>query len=127
MSFSPYQIIVPLLSLAAVFYAYSLLRRGKKTLWEFLLWVLFWGAISSIAVYPGLLSYLSLVTGIQSQVNAIIVTGIGVLFFMVFLLLVRLEELEQRHARLIREIALREMERDAQDSSSQKKKHSRSS
>lgn len=108
MSLTPYQIVVPLLSLIAFLYAWNLVLRQKKTLWEAVLWTFFWGAIALIALKPDILSFLSAATGIKDQVNAIFVTSIGILFFMVFYIVIRLEELSQRQTRLIREIALRE-------------------
>lgn len=108
MLLSPYQIVVPLMSLLAVTYAWNLVVRKKKTLWEAILWTLFWAAIAIIALFPRLLSYLAAATGFKDQVNAVLVTSIGILFFLVFYLVVRLEELEQRQTRLVRSMALRE-------------------
>ena len=102
-----YQIITPLLSLLAIVYAWNLVFRQKKTIWEALLWTFFWGAIAGIALFPKFLDYFTLVTGIQKRENAVIVTVLGILSFMVFYLIMRLEELEQRQTRLIRKIALR--------------------
>lgn len=108
MTLTPYQIIVPLLSIIAMVYAWNLVVRQKKTLWEALLWTLFWGMIALIALYPGLLSYLTAATGIKSRENAVIFTSIGILFFMVFYMIIRLEELEQRQTKMVRDMALRE-------------------
>lgn len=108
MDLTPYQIVAPLVSIIALAYAWSLWYRQKKTLWEVALWTLFWASIALIAFYPGILTYLTAVTGIKDQVNAILVTCIGILFFMVFYMIMRLEEMEQRQVRLIRGIALRE-------------------
>ena len=46
-----YQIVTPLLSLLAILYAWNLVMRQKKTIWEALLWTLFWGAIAAIAIF----------------------------------------------------------------------------
>lgn len=110
MSLTPYQIIVPLLSLSAILYAWNLAVRKKKTLWEAILWTVFWGMIAAIALYPPLLGYLTAVTGIKSQVNAVLATSIGILFFLAFYIIVRLEELEQRQTRVIRQMALKGLE-----------------
>jgi len=82
--------------------------RQKKTLWEALLWTIFWGVIAIISVYPSLLSYIALVTGIKSEVNAVAVISIGILFFAVFYLIIRIEEMEQRITRVVRKVALKE-------------------
>jgi hypothetical protein len=108
MPVTPYQIAVPLLSLVAIGYAWSLVSREKKTVWEALLWSLFWGAIAAVAIFPRLLGYLTAATGIKDQANAVLITCIGILFFALFYIILRIEELEQRQTRMIRTMALRE-------------------
>ena len=106
--YTPYQIVVPLLSALAIIYAWSLMLRKKKTVWEVILWMIFWGVIAWIALDPRVLGYLSIITGIKSQGNAVTVTSIGILFFFVFYFMIRIEELEQRQAKLVRDLALSE-------------------
>jgi len=108
MEITPYQLLAPLVSLIAVAYAWNLFFRKKKTLWEVILWTAFWGLIAWIALYPDSIDYLTAVTGIQSRENAVMVTFLGILFFIVFYLIIRLESLEQRQTRFIRKIALRD-------------------
>jgi hypothetical protein len=106
MALTPYQIVVPLLSLTAVLYAWSLMMRKKKTVWEVILWTIFWGAIAFIAFKPNTLAYLTYFTGIQNQESAVLVTAIGLLFFLMFYLIIRIEELQQRQTRIVRSLAL---------------------
>jgi hypothetical protein len=108
MPLTPYQIAVPLVAVVAVLYAWSLALRQKKTLWEAALWTLFWVAVAFVALKPGILTYLSAITGVKDQVNAFFATAIGILFFFMFYIIVRMEEMNQRQARLIRQIALKE-------------------
>lgn len=108
MTLTPYQLVVPVLSLFAMLYAWSLFKRDKKTLWEVVLWTIFWGGIAFIALFPGLLTYLTIVTGIRSQVNAVMVTAIGILTFIVFSIVVRVEQLNRRYAKIMRAIALKD-------------------
>jgi hypothetical protein len=42
----------------------------------------------------------------------VLATSIGILFFLTFYIIVRLEELEQRQTRVIRQMALRGLEKD---------------
>lgn len=108
MTLTPYQIAVPLVALLALLYAWNLVLRQKKTIWEAVLWTIFWGAVACIALRPDVLTYLSVITGVKDQVNAFFATAIGILFFFVFYIVVRMEEMNQRQARLIRQIALKE-------------------
>ncbi len=108
MKLTAYQLIAPLVSSVAILYAWNLVFRKKKTLIEAVLWTVFWGAVAYIALYPSVLTYLSAITGIAKAENAAVVTFIGILFFMMFYLIIRLEELEQRHTKIVRTLGLRE-------------------
>lgn len=105
---TPYQIIAPLISLFAILYVWSLVMKQKKTIWEGLLWTFFWMAIALIALFPPVLDYLAFVMGFKDRQNALLITFLGVLSFIVFYLIVRLEELEQRQTRLTRSMALKD-------------------
>ncbi|TSC80397.1 MAG: hypothetical protein G01um101425_51 [Candidatus Peregrinibacteria bacterium Gr01-1014_25] len=107
---TPYQIIVPLVAVVAIVYAWNLMLRQRKSIWESCLWTIFWGLIAIIAIEPGILTYLTAVTGIKSQVNAALATAIGILFFLIFSMIIRIEELEQRLTRVIRALAIRNAE-----------------
>ena len=104
--FTPYQILVPLFSLLMVTYAWALVMRQKKTVWEAGLWTIFWLSIAFVSIFPSNLQYLSDITGIKKNENAAVFTSIGVLFFILFYLVLRLEELEQRIVKIARERAL---------------------
>lgn len=106
--FTPYQVVVPLFSFLMLVYAWNLVFKKKKTIWEGILWTLFWSTIAYISLVPSSLQYLSSITGIKRNENAAAITAIGVLFFMMFYLVMRIEELEQRVTRVIREKALKD-------------------
>lgn len=108
MAVTPYQIVTPIISALAVYYAWSLWMRQKKTLWEVLLWTLFWGGIAFIALFPNSLQYIKVITGIKDATNAALVSVIGILAFVVFTVIIRLEELQQRHVDLVRAMALKD-------------------
>ncbi|PIR48174.1 hypothetical protein COU80_05530 [Candidatus Peregrinibacteria bacterium CG10_big_fil_rev_8_21_14_0_10_55_24] len=108
MPVTPYQILAPLVALLAISYAWNLVFRQKKTIWEALLWSVFWGFIAAIALFPDLMSYLTTVTGIKNRENAVFITFFGMLFFVVFYLVMRVEDLEQRQTRIVRKVALRD-------------------
>ena len=108
MNLTPYQIVAPVIAFIAIVYAWNLMIRQKKSIWEAILWTVFWVAMASIALFPNVLIYLQFATGIKSQVNAILVTSIGLMFFMMFYIVMRIENLEQRQTRIVRKIALRD-------------------
>lgn len=111
MEFTVYQIVTPLVSIVALLYAWNLVIRQKKTLWEALLWTVFWGAIAYIALFPDALDYLTAATGIRKRENAVIVTFLGILSFIMFYIIIRIEEMEQRQTRVIRKLALKDIDK----------------
>ena len=70
------------------------------------MWTLFWVLISIIAFFPDSLNTLMIITGVRERENAVFVTSIGLLFLVVFYLVIRVEKLEQRIARFTRKRAL---------------------
>lgn len=120
---TPYQIVAPLISLIAITYAWNLVFRQKKTLWEAGLWTIFWGFIAAISIYPDSLNYLTLLTGIRDRENAVLITSIGILFFIVFYMVMRLEELERRQTKFVRKIALRDAGLDKEKTQQYHQKH----
>jgi len=115
MSVTAYQILAPMVCFIAVAYAWSLVFRQKKTIWEGILWTIFWGAVAVIALYPDAIDYLTVVTGVKNRENAVFITFFAVLFFIVFYLIMRLEALEQRQTRLVRKIALRDVQKTSEE------------
>ena len=103
---TPYQVVVPLFSLLMVVYAWNLVMRQRKTIWEGGLWTLFWVGVAYISLFPASLQFLSGITGIKKNENAATITAIGILFFIVFYLVIRMEELEQRIVKVVRDEAL---------------------
>jgi hypothetical protein len=108
MPLTPYQIIAPVVSVLALVYAWSLVFRQKKTIWEGTLWTIIWLAIAVIALFPAVLDYLTFATGFKNRQNALLITFLGILSFMLFALIVRVENLEQRQTKLTRSLALRD-------------------
>lgn len=108
LEFTPYRVVVPLLSFFMVFYVWNHVLRGTKTIWEALLWTLFWGGVSIIVLFPSWITFLTTWTGIRDQENAVFAIMIGILLFMVFHLLVRIEALQKRMTDMVRHQALKE-------------------
>lgn len=109
MMITPYQIIVPLVALVAIVYVWNLVMRRRKTVWEAILWCVFWGTIAYIAIDPNSIEYITIATGIQDRESAVLSTFLGILFFIVFYMVMRLEALEQRQTRLVRKMALKDL------------------
>jgi len=70
-------------------------------------WVLFWVAVSTLAIIPNQISQgIADLLGFKDNVNAIIFVALGFLFSIVFYLSAAVERLERQMTDLIRKIAL---------------------
>jgi len=110
MNLTLYQLLAPIVAIIAILYAWSLVTRHKKTLWEGILWTFFWGLIALIALFPSVMTWVSVILGIKNRENAVFTTFFGVLFLVVFYLVMRIEELEQKQTRIVRKMALKDSE-----------------
>lgn len=106
LEFTPYRVAVPLIALFFIIYAWNHVLRGTKTIWEAGLWTLFWGGVSIVVLIPKWISFLTVWTGIKDQENAVFAIALGVLLFIVFHILIRLERIQKRITDLVRHEAL---------------------
>ena len=106
-----YQIIVPLFSLVMIFYAFSLFKRGKKSIKELIIWGIFWGLFGFVALYPEVTNIVAQITGIQNNVNAVVFVSFVILFFVVFKMVIIIENIESRINSIVRKEALKELDK----------------
>jgi len=103
---TPYRVAVPLVALFFIVYAWNHVIRGTKTLWEVGLWTLFWGGVTLIVLFPSWIGFIAAWTGFKDQENAVFSIMIGILFFMVFLIIMKIEKMQKRVTDIVRNRAL---------------------
>lgn len=82
-------------------------RRRRRLFTSTFFWIVFWVAISALAIIPNQISQgIANLLGFKSNVNAIIFVALGFLFSIVFYLSAAVERLERQMTDLIRKIAL---------------------
>lgn len=116
MNLHVYQIAVPIFSLLMMAYAFSLFKRGKKSIKELIVWGLFWGIIAIIAFYPEITNVIAKISGIQDNINAVVFFAFVLLFFIIFKLVIAIENLEQRITSIVRNKALEDFKKEKKDS-----------
>jgi hypothetical protein len=108
-----FQIVVPLVSIIFVISQTIRHFKGKTTVFETIVINLFWIGVGVFALIPDLISnWIARAFGIESNINAIIFLSIGFILFFQFKLYNMLKEQEKAITALIRELALREEEKD---------------
>lgn len=112
-SFSLYQLLVPLLSLIIILRAFSRFFRQQLSVRELIVWLLVWVSVALVAIFPDVaVDWLARVTGIKSGINALIFFALVVLMYGYLRLFVRFEENEKKLTELVRKMALEQIQRD---------------
>lgn len=89
-------------------------RKNSLKTGEFVFWLLLWAAAALVAILPETTSFLARALGVGRGVDLVIYISIIALFYAVFRIFVRLEKMEQDITRVIREIAVREAEKQGE-------------
>jgi hypothetical protein len=104
--------ITPIQIIAFIFVTFAASRavlraKDKKiTLIELFFWLGIWGGLIVVVFFPDLTSYVAELVGIGRGIDVIIYTSIGLLFYMIFRLYVKLEEKDREITQLVRELSL---------------------
>jgi hypothetical protein len=107
---SAIQILLVALAVLALSRVALRFRRGGMPLVHFGLWFLFWSAVIVVAVRPGTTSALASVLGVGRGADVVIYLALVLLFYLVFRLFGRIEELERQITRVVRAAALKELD-----------------
>jgi hypothetical protein len=102
--------IIQILAFIFVTFAASravLRAKDKKIkIFELFFWLGIWGGLIVVVFFPGLTSYAAELVGIGRGIDVIVYTSVGLLYYLIFRLYVKLEDSEREITQLVREIAL---------------------
>lgn len=105
------QILIVAFALFAIARTFRQFRKGKLTLVFLFLWMTFWVIVGVVVVLPQTTDTLARFVGVGRGVDAIMYVSIIALFYAVFRLLVRIEEVEREITKLVRTLAIEETEK----------------
>ena len=74
-------------------------------------WIFVWMAVISSVVFPRTLGYLATLTGVGRGVDVLIYLAIIVLFYLIYRIYVKMENIEREITAVVREIAIIEREK----------------
>lgn len=106
--FLPIQILVLLFLLFAFTRVILRYRDGTIPFGMFLFWAGIWVLASFSVLRPDFTTFIAQKAGIGRGVDAVIYASLVVIFYLIFRLMVSIENLRHQITRLIREIALKE-------------------
>ena len=87
-------------------------KKGELAFREFLFWLILWGASFFVILLPETSSFLAVKLGIGRGVDLILYAGIGLIFYILFKIIVKIEKIEGNITVLVRELALRSKDVD---------------
>lgn len=74
---------------------------------EFIFWSIIWLGVVIVAFIPGISSFISEAIGIKRPIDVFVYVSIILLFYLVFRIYVRLDQLNSEITKLVREFAIR--------------------
>ena len=105
------QILIVVFSLFAMMRTFRQFKKGKLTLAFLFAWLLFWLAVGTVVLLPKTTDILARFVGVGRGVDAIMYVSILGLFYAVFRLIVRIEEVEREITKLVRRLAVDSLEK----------------
>ena len=100
-------------------------RKNTITTYSFILWSFVWFATLVVALYPNILRHVSNVFQIGRSIDALIYISIVVLFYLIFKIFVRLDDTNREMTKLVRLIALQNVQKPSQDTEKKTGKNER--
>lgn len=112
-NFSLYQLLVPAFGAIMLLRAVSQASQGNKTARELITIFLFWLFLSLVSLFPSIfIDKVAAFLGIRSGINALFFFGFVILFYTVFRLLIAQEESQEKITKIIRTIALKDLDNE---------------
>ena len=100
------QIIIILFALFALSRAFLRLRQRKVAITAFTFWTIVWAGIIFLSLFPGILSGFAKILGISSGTNLLVIFGVVTLFYLIFRLHIKMNDLEREMTKLVQKIAI---------------------
>lgn len=85
-------------------------RRREITLNESIGWGILWFAVGIVVLYPKLADRVAAEIGLKTAtgIDLVVYVAVGVVFYLVFRLFVRIERIERDVTKIVRHVALKE-------------------
>ncbi len=99
------QIFALIFGLFALSRATLRIRDKKLSIGEFLFWNVIWLGLLVVVFFPDLTTQVAQHIGIGRGIDVIVYSSIGLLFYLIFRIYVKMEEIEQEITKIVREIA----------------------
>ncbi len=106
------QVVIVLFAIFAISRTIRQFRAGALTLFWLAVWVLLWVAVGVITLMPQTTDVIATKLGVGRGVDVVIYLSLIALFYLVFRLFTKIEDVEREITRLVRKLALEEKDDD---------------
>ncbi len=104
------QILILAFVLFAIARALMQFRQGRLPIGWLVFWLLFWFAAGLVAVLPQTTEIAARFVGVGRGADLVIYASLTALFYLVFRLFVKIEDVEREITRLVRTLAMEDLE-----------------
>ncbi|MBI4592271.1 DUF2304 family protein [Candidatus Uhrbacteria bacterium] len=104
------QILIIVFALFAVTRTVLQFTNGAVTRRWLLFWILFWMVAGIVAALPQTADAVARVVGVGRGADAVIYVSLVVIFYLIFRLYVKIEQVESEITRLVRKLAIDELD-----------------
>lgn len=101
------QVILIIIIVLIVVRSYFQAKHNKISWQEFSLWLVIWLVAALIVIYPRLTSVLADFVGVGRGADLVIYISVVMLFYLIFRLLMRIENMEKDITKLVRELSFK--------------------
>ena len=104
------QVLIILFALFAFTRVILRLKKQEIRIGEFVFWSLLWIAVIFVALFPDTVSTAAEYVGLWKGLGPVIYGSIIVLFYLVFRLYVKFDNMEQKMSKVVREVSIKNSE-----------------
>lgn len=106
------QVIIILFALFAISRTVRQFRVGALTLLWLMVWILLWFAVGVVSLMPQTTDVIATKLGVGRGVDVVIYISLIALFYLVFRLFTKIEDVEREITTLVRKLAIEEKDKD---------------
>ncbi len=102
------QIVGVIFALFALSRVVLQLKKRSMSFNEGLFWIFVWSLVVLVLIFPEFTGYIANILGVGRGVDAIIYISIAILFYLIYRLYAKIDNLERQITHIVREIAIRD-------------------
>ena len=104
------QILALIFAIFALFKIILQVKNNEITVESAIFWIFIWMLVILMVVFPQTMNYLATLTGVERGVDVIMYIATIILFYLLYRLYIKIENLEREITIIVREIAILERE-----------------